>query len=234
MFELMDTYSQNAVIKVLGVGGGGGNAVSHMVQAGLEGVDFICINTDAQALKHSKVRTALQIGCNITKGLGAGATLLRASRTPRASGRPEPLRLGGRICPGVEDELRRGGVGPLDHERGMHRRAFALLCMTHSALPSAGGCGCSPRNSPSRQDCAPRRFAARRPSALWPAVREARSTRTNPPELLGANEAAGLEHVEVLNDCGERHRERACEFAHGRGPRVRRSTIARRLESARA
>ncbi len=73
MFELMDSYSQNAIIKVLGVGGGGGNAVSHMVQAGLEGVDFICINTDAQALKHSKVRTALQIGCNITKGLGAGA-----------------------------------------------------------------------------------------------------------------------------------------------------------------
>src|SRR3984893_1355349 len=73
MFELMDSYSQSAVIKVLGVGSGGGNAVSHIVQAGLEGVDFICINTDAQALKHSKVRTALQIGCNITKGLGAGA-----------------------------------------------------------------------------------------------------------------------------------------------------------------
>jgi cell division protein FtsZ len=73
MFELMDSYSQSAIIKVLGVGGGGGNALSHMVQAGLEGVDFICINTDAQALKHSKVRTALQIGCNITKGLGAGA-----------------------------------------------------------------------------------------------------------------------------------------------------------------
>jgi cell division protein FtsZ len=73
MFELMDSYSQSAVIKVLGVGGGGGNAVSHMVSAGLEGVEFICINTDAQALKHSKVRTALQIGCNITKGLGAGA-----------------------------------------------------------------------------------------------------------------------------------------------------------------
>src|ERR1700728_2936922 len=73
MFELMDSYSQSAIIKVLGVGGGGGNAVSHMVQAGLEGVDFLCINTDAQALKHSKVRTALQIGCNITKGLGAGA-----------------------------------------------------------------------------------------------------------------------------------------------------------------
>ena len=73
MFELMDAYSQSAVIKVIGVGGGGGNAVAHMVTAGIEGVDFMCINTDAQALKHSKVKTALQIGCNITKGLGAGA-----------------------------------------------------------------------------------------------------------------------------------------------------------------
>jgi len=73
MFELMDTYSQSAVIKVLGVGGGGGNAVSHMAQSGIEGVDFICVNTDAQALKHSKVKTSLQIGSNITKGLGAGA-----------------------------------------------------------------------------------------------------------------------------------------------------------------
>ncbi len=73
MFELMDAYSQNAVIKVLGVGGGGGNAVKHMVNTGIEGVDFICANTDAQALKSCNVRTALQIGCNITKGLGAGA-----------------------------------------------------------------------------------------------------------------------------------------------------------------
>ncbi len=73
MFELMDAYSQNAVIKVLGVGGGGGNAVKHMVATGIEGVDFICANTDAQALQSSTVRTALQIGCNITKGLGAGA-----------------------------------------------------------------------------------------------------------------------------------------------------------------
>jgi cell division protein FtsZ len=73
MFELMDAYSQSAVIKVLGVGGGGGNAVSHMVNSGIEGVDFICINTDSQALKHSRVKTSLQIGCNITKGLGAGA-----------------------------------------------------------------------------------------------------------------------------------------------------------------
>jgi len=73
MFELMDAYSQSAVIKVIGVGGGGGNAVAHMVQAGIDGVEFMCINTDSQALKHAKVKTALQIGCNITKGLGAGA-----------------------------------------------------------------------------------------------------------------------------------------------------------------
>ncbi len=73
MFELMDSYSQTAVIKVIGVGGGGGNAVSHMAKCGIEGVEFICVNTDAQALKHSQVKASLQIGCNITKGLGAGA-----------------------------------------------------------------------------------------------------------------------------------------------------------------
>ncbi|MGA8093352.1 MAG: cell division protein FtsZ [Steroidobacteraceae bacterium] len=73
MFELMDAYSQSAVIKVIGVGGGGGNAVAHMVTSGIEGVEFMCINTDAQALKHAKVKTALQIGTNMTKGLGAGA-----------------------------------------------------------------------------------------------------------------------------------------------------------------
>jgi cell division protein FtsZ len=73
MFELMDTHSQSAVIKVIGVGGGGGNAVAHMVDTGIEGVDFICANTDSQALKGSRVRTSLQIGCNITKGLGAGS-----------------------------------------------------------------------------------------------------------------------------------------------------------------
>src|SRR3981081_1924738 len=72
MFELMDSYSQCAVIKVIGVGGGGGNAVAHLVPAGIDGVEFMCINTDSQALKHAKVKTALQIGCNITKGLGAG------------------------------------------------------------------------------------------------------------------------------------------------------------------
>jgi cell division protein FtsZ len=73
MFELMDTHSQNAVIKVIGVGGGGGNAVNHMLTGDIEGVDFICANTDAQALRNSEVRTLLQLGSDITKGLGAGA-----------------------------------------------------------------------------------------------------------------------------------------------------------------
>ena len=73
MFELVDAYSQNAVIKVIGVGGGGGNAVQHMLGAAIEGVDFVCANTDAQALKNSAAKTALQLGSDITKGLGAGA-----------------------------------------------------------------------------------------------------------------------------------------------------------------
>ena len=73
MFELMDAYTQNAVIKVIGVGGGGGNALEHMLAHNIEGVDFICANTDAQALKNSSARTVLQLGSNITKGLGAGA-----------------------------------------------------------------------------------------------------------------------------------------------------------------
>ncbi|WP_412852352.1 cell division protein FtsZ [Ectothiorhodospira shaposhnikovii] len=73
MFELMDTYPQNAVIKVIGVGGGGGNAVQHMVNASIEGVDFVVANTDAQALKRVDAKTLLQLGSHITKGLGAGA-----------------------------------------------------------------------------------------------------------------------------------------------------------------
>ena len=73
MFELMDAYNQSAVIKVLGVGGAGCNAVDHMVEAGIEGVDFACLNTDSQVLSKSKVKTTLQIGAGITKGLGAGA-----------------------------------------------------------------------------------------------------------------------------------------------------------------
>jgi len=73
MFELMDVDSQSAVIKVIGVGGGGGNAVNHMLRSNIEGVEFICANTDAQALNNTEVRTALQLGSNVTKGLGAGA-----------------------------------------------------------------------------------------------------------------------------------------------------------------
>lgn len=73
MFELVDAYGQSAVIKVVGVGGGGGNAVQHMVNASLEGVDFICANTDAQALQRTNAKSTLQLGTEITKGLGAGA-----------------------------------------------------------------------------------------------------------------------------------------------------------------
>ena len=73
MFQIMDTEGQNAVIKVVGVGGGGGNAVQNMVDSGIEGVDFICANTDAQALEGSGVTTLLQLGNSLTKGLGAGA-----------------------------------------------------------------------------------------------------------------------------------------------------------------
>ncbi|HEY0178936.1 MAG TPA: cell division protein FtsZ [Dokdonella sp.] len=73
MFELVERMAPNAVIKVVGVGGGGGNAVSHMVQGGVEGVDFVCANTDAQALKSSGAKFTLQLGANVTKGLGAGA-----------------------------------------------------------------------------------------------------------------------------------------------------------------
>ncbi len=74
MFELVDAYSQSsAVIRVIGIGGGGGNAVEHMLTSNIEGVEFVCANTDAQALNKSAVRTALQLGNNVTKGLGAGA-----------------------------------------------------------------------------------------------------------------------------------------------------------------
>lgn len=73
MFELVDSVQQNAVIKVIGVGGGGGNAVRHMLNSDIEGVDFICANTDAQALKDLDARQIIQLGGAITKGLGAGA-----------------------------------------------------------------------------------------------------------------------------------------------------------------
>ena len=73
MFELVNADNQAAVIKVIGVGGGGGNAVEHMLRNDIDGVEFICANTDAQALKSSTARTILQLGGGITQGLGAGA-----------------------------------------------------------------------------------------------------------------------------------------------------------------
>lgn len=73
MFELVDNVPQSAVIKVIGVGGGGGNAVKHMIDSNVEGVEFICANTDAQALADVASKTVLQLGTEVTKGLGAGA-----------------------------------------------------------------------------------------------------------------------------------------------------------------
>lgn len=73
MFELVESVTQSALIKVIGVGGGGGNAVQYMVDREVEGVEFICANTDAQALSRNAARTALHIGGDLTKGLGAGA-----------------------------------------------------------------------------------------------------------------------------------------------------------------
>jgi cell division protein FtsZ len=73
MFELIEKLAPNAVIKVIGVGGGGGNAVAHMVNSNIEGVEFVVANTDAQAMKTCGSRTHLQLGGNVTKGLGAGA-----------------------------------------------------------------------------------------------------------------------------------------------------------------
>lgn len=73
MFELADDLQQNAIIKVVGVGGGGGNAVKHMLETNVEGVEFICANTDAQALRGISARSVIQLGNDLTKGLGAGA-----------------------------------------------------------------------------------------------------------------------------------------------------------------
>src|SRR5690606_8220116 len=71
--ELVDKMAPNAVIKVVGMGGGGGNAVAHMVSSSVDGVEFITANTDAQAIKNCGAKLQLQLGGNVTKGLGAGA-----------------------------------------------------------------------------------------------------------------------------------------------------------------
>jgi cell division protein FtsZ len=73
MIELLESQSPEAVIKVVGVGGCGGNAVDHMINNGVQGVEFISMNTDAQALKRNLAKTTLQLGTGVTKGLGAGA-----------------------------------------------------------------------------------------------------------------------------------------------------------------
>src|SRR5262249_16842892 len=91
MFELVDNAPQTAVIKVIGVGGGGGNAIAHMLRKGVEGVEFIAANTDAQALKGIDAKTTLQIGGSITKGLGAGAN----PETGRQAAREDRDRIAG-------------------------------------------------------------------------------------------------------------------------------------------
>ncbi len=73
MFQFVETESPGAIIRVLGVGGGGGNAVNHMLDADIDGVEFVCANTDSQALKSCRTQATLQLGAHVTKGLGAGA-----------------------------------------------------------------------------------------------------------------------------------------------------------------
>ena len=73
MFEIVNNYNQNAVIKVIGVGGGGGNAIISMLKSQIHGADFLIANTDVQALRDVDGATTVQIGSEITKGLGAGA-----------------------------------------------------------------------------------------------------------------------------------------------------------------
>lgn len=73
MIELLEAQSPEAVIKVVGIGGCGGNAVDHMINNGVQGVEFITMNTDSQALKRNLAKTTLQLGVSVTKGLGAGA-----------------------------------------------------------------------------------------------------------------------------------------------------------------
>ena len=93
MFEIVDSQAQEAVIKVIGVGGCGGNAVDHMIEKGVQGVEFITANTDAQALKRNQSKVQLQLGTGITKGLGAGQTRKSGGsrRWKTASGWPKRL-----------------------------------------------------------------------------------------------------------------------------------------------
>src|SRR5438093_12442257 len=103
IFELEETVSQNARMKVVGVGGGGGNALNRMVDEGLQGVEFISVNTDAQALLNNKADVKVQIGKKLTRG--------RAPRERTPGDRGEPRR-------GAARAARRGpGLRHLRHGR---------------------------------------------------------------------------------------------------------------------
>ena len=73
MLQFEVNEERHAQIKVIGIGGGGSNAVNRMIESGMKGVTFIAVNTDKQALSMSKAETKIQIGEKLTKGLGAGA-----------------------------------------------------------------------------------------------------------------------------------------------------------------
>ncbi len=119
MFELMDGYSQTAVIKVLGVGGGGGNAVAHMVRAGIEGVDFICANTDAQALKEREGED--RAADRLQHHEGARRRRESRSRPPGGDGRPRSHPRGDRRRRHAVHHRRHGRRHR--HGRGAGRRA---------------------------------------------------------------------------------------------------------------
>ena len=91
MIDLTEVGTDNAVIKVIGIGGGGCNAVEHMLHQSIEGVEFICSNTDAQALNNTTARTLVQIGRELTKGLGAGADPEIGRRSTQADSSSIPL-----------------------------------------------------------------------------------------------------------------------------------------------
>ena len=76
--DLMESISTGATLRVIGIGGGGNNALNNMIDANLKGVEFIAVNTDIQDLEHSQARVQLQLGRNLTRGLGAGADPLKA------------------------------------------------------------------------------------------------------------------------------------------------------------
>ena len=111
MFEMVENYTPSATIKVIGVGGGGGNAVAQMIDASIEGVEFIAANTDAQALRQFKGKTILQIGSSVTKGLGAGANP-EVGRQAALEDRDDILRCGTTVGQGRDPE---------DHQAQDHR-----------------------------------------------------------------------------------------------------------------